>query len=323
MQYLKLADGTISMRKLGLIGDFSWASTTDYYRGIHQEVCRQTRGACCANLVMTSLPYRLMEDIGQRAAWGEFLEYNTERPHEALHQETPASQYRSSPRAYPSKLPVPEYPGHFLMKRVAMKIAEPYCQLVITRWPVLTRLAAVLLVVMISVTTRPEHAAAQGTSSAVADPIRDSLALELMKVRIPSMSGLASATMYISIRLRAMLPADPDQRYRIIKSTATAFTTKYPMDSAARGSVAHTLAVRFTERELRELIAYERMEPEIERAMSAVAESVLTSHRAQLNDMVRNEVGTVTGTVPPPVAPGPLVLVTARPPFLPASPAES
>src|SRR6185436_2516479 len=45
-------------------------------------------------------------------------EYNTERPHEALHQETPASQYRSSSRPYPSQLPVPEYPGHFLVKRV-------------------------------------------------------------------------------------------------------------------------------------------------------------------------------------------------------------
>ena len=46
------------------------------------------------------------------------LEDNTERPHEALRQETPASQYRRSPRAYPNKLLVPEYPGHFLVKRV-------------------------------------------------------------------------------------------------------------------------------------------------------------------------------------------------------------
>ena len=46
------------------------------------------------------------------------LEYNTERPHEALGQETPASHYRSSPRTYPTRLPVLEYPGHFLVKRV-------------------------------------------------------------------------------------------------------------------------------------------------------------------------------------------------------------
>jgi hypothetical protein len=46
------------------------------------------------------------------------LEYNTERPHEALGQETPASRYGASTRGYPTRLPVPEYPGHFLVKRV-------------------------------------------------------------------------------------------------------------------------------------------------------------------------------------------------------------
>lgn len=45
-------------------------------------------------------------------------EYNTERPHEALQQETPASRYMKSPRAYPSKLSIPEYPLHFLVKKV-------------------------------------------------------------------------------------------------------------------------------------------------------------------------------------------------------------
>ena len=46
------------------------------------------------------------------------VEYNTERPHEALQQETPASRYTSSPRPYPTRLPAPEYPLHFLVKRV-------------------------------------------------------------------------------------------------------------------------------------------------------------------------------------------------------------
>jgi len=45
-------------------------------------------------------------------------EYNTERPHEALAQETPASRYQSSPRPYPRRLPPLEYPGHFLVKKV-------------------------------------------------------------------------------------------------------------------------------------------------------------------------------------------------------------
>jgi putative transposase len=46
------------------------------------------------------------------------IEYNTERPHEALQLETPASRYASSPRSYPSKLPTLEYPLHFLVKKV-------------------------------------------------------------------------------------------------------------------------------------------------------------------------------------------------------------
>lgn len=203
-----------------------------------------------------------------------------------------------------------------------MKIAEPYCRLIMTRWPVLTRVAAVLLGVMISVATRTEHAAAQGTPNAVADPVRDSLALELSKMT-PSIPGFMSATMYIRSRLGAMLPADDAQRSRIVMSAADSFNTKYAMDAAVRASAARTYAARFTERELRVLIAYQRMQPEIVRAMSAVAESVVTSHRAQLNDMVRTTVGTVTGTVPAPVAPGPLFLVTARPPFLPGNLAGS
>ena len=45
-------------------------------------------------------------------------EYNTERPHEALGGDTPASRYATSPRPYPSKPPAPQYPAHFLVKRV-------------------------------------------------------------------------------------------------------------------------------------------------------------------------------------------------------------
>ena len=45
-------------------------------------------------------------------------EFNTERPHERLGQETPASQYRSSPRPYPDRLPPLEYPAHFIVKKI-------------------------------------------------------------------------------------------------------------------------------------------------------------------------------------------------------------
>jgi putative transposase len=45
-------------------------------------------------------------------------EYNHERPHEALHNQTPASQYVASSRPYPRRLPELEYPDHFQLERV-------------------------------------------------------------------------------------------------------------------------------------------------------------------------------------------------------------
>jgi transposase InsO family protein len=46
-------------------------------------------------------------------------EYNDERPHEALNQETPASVYQPSPRPLPPTLPPIEYPGHFEVRLVS------------------------------------------------------------------------------------------------------------------------------------------------------------------------------------------------------------
>ena len=45
-------------------------------------------------------------------------EYNEERPHETLGQETPASRYRRSPRSYPERLPALEYPADHLVKKI-------------------------------------------------------------------------------------------------------------------------------------------------------------------------------------------------------------
>ena len=45
-------------------------------------------------------------------------EYNEERPHEALNQETPASRYVPSPRVFPSCLPEQNYPAHFEVRSV-------------------------------------------------------------------------------------------------------------------------------------------------------------------------------------------------------------
>jgi putative transposase len=46
-------------------------------------------------------------------------EYNDDRPHEALNQETPASLYRSSGRALPRQLAPLEYPGHYEVRLVS------------------------------------------------------------------------------------------------------------------------------------------------------------------------------------------------------------
>ena len=46
-------------------------------------------------------------------------EYNQERPHQGLQAKTPAQVYRPSPRAYPSRLPLLEYPGYFEIRRVS------------------------------------------------------------------------------------------------------------------------------------------------------------------------------------------------------------
>jgi transposase InsO family protein len=56
----------------------------------------------------------------QQARFDAFREeYNEERPHAALEGKTPGSQYLKSERAYPGKAPEPEYPKHFLVRRVS------------------------------------------------------------------------------------------------------------------------------------------------------------------------------------------------------------
>ena len=46
-------------------------------------------------------------------------EYNHERPHEHLNQKSPAHLYAPSPRPYPNRLPEPQYPGHFEVRKVS------------------------------------------------------------------------------------------------------------------------------------------------------------------------------------------------------------
>ena len=61
----------------------------------------------------TAKPPRVSFRAQQRAFDRFQLEYNQERPHEALGQEVPASLYRPSLRSFPRYLPHVEYPRHF------------------------------------------------------------------------------------------------------------------------------------------------------------------------------------------------------------------
>jgi putative transposase len=46
-------------------------------------------------------------------------EFNTERPHEALEQRTPADIHRPSPRPMPERMPPLEYPDRFEVRYVS------------------------------------------------------------------------------------------------------------------------------------------------------------------------------------------------------------
>ncbi len=58
----------------------------------------------------------------QQRAFDRFRqEFNQERPHEALGQQTPSSVYRSSPRPYPARLPQPEYGSTLATRKVGLR----------------------------------------------------------------------------------------------------------------------------------------------------------------------------------------------------------
>ena len=71
------------------------------HRTLKREALKPVRGSCAAQ---------------QRNFDAFRREYNTERPHEHLGQETPTSQYVASPHPYAERLATPEYPRHFIVK---------------------------------------------------------------------------------------------------------------------------------------------------------------------------------------------------------------
>lgn len=73
------------------------------HRTLKRQAIKPVRGSC----------------VAQQRNFDAFREeYNRERPHERLQQQTPASQYTASPRSYPERLPALEYPRHFLVKKI-------------------------------------------------------------------------------------------------------------------------------------------------------------------------------------------------------------
>jgi putative transposase len=73
------------------------------HRTLKRQAIKPVRGSCAA----------------QQRSFNAFQhEFNTERPHERLGQETPGSRYVVSARAYPERLPALEYPRHFLVKKI-------------------------------------------------------------------------------------------------------------------------------------------------------------------------------------------------------------
>ena len=79
--------------------------------GAHERMHRTLKRQAVRPVQKTSVAQQIVFDSFRR-------EFNDVRPHEWLDQETPASHYTESPRPYPSRLPVPQYPGHFVVKKI-------------------------------------------------------------------------------------------------------------------------------------------------------------------------------------------------------------
>ena len=67
----------------------------------------------------TTIPPAATRRAQQRKFNTFVADFNDFRPHEALGQTTPASHFSPSPRRYPERLPHPEYPAHFEVRRVS------------------------------------------------------------------------------------------------------------------------------------------------------------------------------------------------------------
>ena len=97
--------------RLGILPDFI-EPASPYQNGRHERMHRTLKREC------TRPPHGSRR--AQQHRFDEWRrEFNDLRPHEALNDATPASCYTPSPRAYPTRLPPLEYPGHYEVRRVS------------------------------------------------------------------------------------------------------------------------------------------------------------------------------------------------------------
>jgi transposase InsO family protein len=97
--------------RLGILPDLIEPASPQQ-NGRHERMHRTLKADC------TRPPSRSRRAQQQRFdRWRR--EFNELRPHQALADGTPASQYHPSPRPYPRRLPALEYPGHYEVRRVS------------------------------------------------------------------------------------------------------------------------------------------------------------------------------------------------------------
>lgn len=97
--------------RLGILPDLIEPASPQQ-NGRHERMHRTLKAECAR-------PPKTNRRAQQRRFDAWRTEFNTQRPHEALADATPASVYRPSPRPYPRRLPALTYPAHYEVRRVS------------------------------------------------------------------------------------------------------------------------------------------------------------------------------------------------------------
>lgn len=105
--------------RLGILPDLTEPASPQQ-NGRHERMHRTLKAEC-------TRPPKATRRAQQRRFDTWRAEYNELRPHESLHDATPASFYSASPRPYPRRLPALEYPGHYEVRRVSYNGGIRWC----------------------------------------------------------------------------------------------------------------------------------------------------------------------------------------------------